>query len=184
MSGFIFLAFAGALLQQASPHPSTLTQYSAPEIRPFEPTSDFGRERPQGDAETETHRRPLEAPVSVEAYVRSYEYSPGDTEAAYDQGVASAEIRVDQSAGVMDGRWRVSDDQGQVLFSLVLDDDGRGPVEGGWRGAAGSGPATVEGRTVTLDGLGALALEPAGRDWRGTLSEGGRTRAVTVSRAG
>jgi hypothetical protein len=184
MSGFIVLAFAGALLQQASPHPSTLTQYSAPAIRPFEPTSDFGRERPQGDAETETHRRPLEAPVSVEAYVRSYEYSPGDTEAAYDQGVASAEIRVDQSAGAMDGRWRVSDDQGRVLFSLVLDDDGRGPVEGGWRGAAGAGPATVEGRTVTLDGLGALALEPAGRDWRGTLSEGGRTRTVTVSRAG
>jgi hypothetical protein len=184
MSGFIVLAFAGALLQQSAPHPSTQTLYSAPAIRPFEPASDFGREQAQGDAETEAHRRPLEAPVSVEAYVRSYEYSPGDTDTAYDQGVASAEIRVDQSAGPMDGRWRVSDEHGQVLFGLVLDDDGRGPVEGGWRGGSGAGAATVDGRTVTLEGLGALALEPMGRDWRGTLTEGGRSRTVTVSRPG
>ena len=184
MSGFVLFVFAGALLQQTAPHPSTQVQYAAPAIRPFEPASDFGRERAQGDAETEAHRRPLEAPVAVEAYVRSYEYSPGDTETAYDQGVASAEIRVDQSAGPMDGAWRVSDEQGQVLFAMVLDDDGRGPVEGGWRGGSNSGAATVDGRTVTLDGLGALSLDPAGRGWRGTLTEGGRTRTVTVSRPG
>lgn len=184
MSGFIVLAFAGALLQQSAPHPSTQTLYAAPAIRPFEPASDFGREQAQGDAETEAHRRPLETPVSVEAYVRSYEYSPGDTEAAYDQGVASAEIRVDQSAGPMDGRWRVADEQGQVLFGLVLDDDDRGPVEGGWRGGSGAGAASVDGGVITLDGLGALTMEPAGSVWRGTLTEGGRTRAVTVSRPG
>jgi len=184
MSGFIVLAFAGALLQQSAPHPSTQTLYAAPAIRPFEPASDFGRETAQGDGETEAHRRPLEAPVAVEAYVRSYEYSPGDTETAYDQGVASAEIRVDQSAGPMDGTWRVSDEHGQTLFGLVLDDDGRGPVEGGWRGGSSAGAATVDGRTVTLEGLGALALEPAGHGWRGTLTEGDRTRTVTVSRPG
>lgn len=184
MSGFILLAFAGALLQQAAPHPSTQTLYAAPAIRPFEPASDFGRERAQGDGETEAHRRPLETAVSVNSYARSYEYSPGDTETAYDQGVASAEIRVDQSAGPMDGGWRVADEHGQVLFGLVLDDDGRGPVEGGWRGRNGAGAATAEGRTITLDGLGALALEPAGRGWRGTLTEGGRSRTVTVSRPG
>lgn len=184
MSGFIVLALAGALLQQAAPHPSTQTLYTAPAIRPFEPASDFGREQAQGDAETEAHRRPLEAPVSVEAYARSYEYSPGDIETAYDQGVASAEIRVDQSAGPMDGRWRVMDEHGQVLFGLVLDDDGRGPVEGGWRGGSGAGAASVDGGIVTLEGLGALMLEPAGSGWRGTLTEGGRVRTVAVSRPG
>lgn len=184
MSGFIVLAFAGALLQQSAPHPSTQTLYSAPAIRPFEPASDFGRETAQGDGETEAHRRPLEAPVSVEAYVRSYEFSPGDNDTAYDQGVASAEIRVDQSAGPMDGRWTVSDEHGRVLFGLVMDDDGRGPVEGGWRGGSNAGAATMDGQTVTLDGLGALALEPAGQGWRGTLTEGDRIRNVTVSRPG
>lgn len=184
MSGFILLAFAGALLQQTAPHPSTQTLYAAPAIRPFEPPSDFGREQAQGDGETEAHRRPLEAPVSVDAYVRSYEFSPGDTETAYDQGVASAEIRVDQSAGPMDGRWQVTDEQGRVLFGLLMNDTGRGPVEGGWRGTPGAGVATSEGAVVTLEGLGVLALEPAGRDWRGTLTEGGRSRAVTVSRPG
>ncbi len=184
MSGFIVLALAGALLQQSAPHPSTQTLYAAPAIRPFEPSSDFGREEAQGDAETEAHRRPLEAPVTVEAYVRSYEYSPGDTEAAYDQGVASAEIRVDQSAGPLDGRWRVTDEQGHVLFAMVLDDDGRGPAEGGWRGGSGAGAAMVDGGVITLDGLGVLMLEPAGSGWRGTLTEGSRSRAVTLSRPG
>lgn len=184
MSGFILLAFAGALLQQTAPHPSTQALYAAPAIRPFEPPSDFGREQAQGDGETEMHRRPLEAPVSVDAYVRSYEFSPGDTETAYDQGVASAEIRVDQSAGPMDGRWQVTDEQGRVLFGLIMNDTGRGPVEGGWRGTPGAGVATSEGAVVTLEGLGVLALEPAGRGWRGTLAEGGRSRVVTVSRPG
>jgi hypothetical protein len=182
MSGFILLAFAGALLQQTAPHPSTQTLYAAPAIRPFEPPSDFGREQAQGDGEIEAHRRPLEAPVSVEAYVRSYEFSPGDTETAYDQGVASAEIRVDQSAGPMDGPWRVADEHGRVLFGLVMNDNGRGPVEGGWRGTPGAGVATSDGALVTLEGLGVLTLEPAGRDWRGTLTEGGRTLAVTITR--
>ena len=172
MSGFIVAAFAGALLQQAAPpHPSTLVLYEAPAIRPFEPPSDFGREEAEGDAETDAHRRPLETPVTVDAYVRSYEFSPGDTEVAYDQGVASAEIRTDQTAGPLDGVWAVTDEAGRELFALVLSDRG-GLVEGGWRGADGDGAATVEGRLLTLDGRGTLSLEPAGEGWRGMLDGG------------
>lgn len=184
MSGFIVFAFAGVLFQQAAPHPSTLEQYRAPAIRPFEPTSDFGRERAQGDGEAETHRRPLEAPVSVDAYARSYEYSPGDTETAYDQGVASAEIRVDQGAGPLDGRWQVSDEHGRALFGLAMTDPGQGAVEGGWRGREGSGVATAEGHVLTLEGLGVLSLQPVAGGWRGTLTAGGHSRAVSLNRPG
>lgn len=178
MSGFIVAAFAGALLQQAAPpHPSTLVLYEAPAIRPFEPPSDFGREQAEGDAETDAHRRPLETPVTVNAYSRSYEFSPGDTEIAYDQGVASAEIRTDQTAGPLDGLWAVTDAQGRELFALVLSDRG-GLVEGGWRGAGGDGIAVAEDHVLTLEGRGTLALEPEGAGWRGTLDG----RAVRLSR--
>lgn len=181
MSGFIVAAFAGLLAQQAAPHPSTLRAYEAPAIRPFEPPSDFGREPSQGDGETEAHRRSIAAPVTVDAYVRSYEFSPSDTESAYDQGVASAEIRVDQTAGPLDGRWRVVDARGQALFGLVLNDRG-GLVEGGWRGAGGAGAAMADGLTLTLDGAGVIRLEPAGAGWRGVLTAGGRERVVTIIR--
>jgi hypothetical protein len=181
MSGFLVVAFAGLLLQPADPHPSTLAPYQAPAIRPFEPPSDFGRERAQGDGDTDVHRRPLDAPVSVDAYARSYEFTPTDIEASYDQGVASAEIRVDQTAGPLDGRWRVLDERGQSLFAMVISDPGagRGLVEGGWRGATGAGAVAVDGRTLTLDGLGVLTLAT---DGHGQLTAAGRTRAVTLSR--
>ena len=182
MSGFIAVAFAGLLMQQAAPHPSTQALYQAPAIRPFEPPSDFGRETAQGDADDEVHRRPLEAPVAVETYVRSYEFTPTDGEVAYEQGVASAEIRADQIAGPLDGRWGVADRQGQVLFGLVMSDPATGLTEGGWRGAAGSGAATLDGQTLILDGLGAMALESTDQGWRGTLTADGRTRPVTLTR--
>src|SRR5690606_7505842 len=89
MSGIIAAAFAVLLTQQAAPHPSTQLLYQPPAIRPFEPPSDFGRETAEGDG-GDVHRRPLEAPVKVEAYVRSYEVAPADAERAYEQGVASA----------------------------------------------------------------------------------------------
>jgi len=184
MSGFIVAAFAGLLMQQqAEPHPSTLSLYQAPAIRPFEPPSDFGREAAQGDGEADLHRRPLEAPVSVERYARSYEFTPSDSEAAYDQGVASAEIRVDQTAGPLDGAWRVTDETGRPLFSMVISDRGA-LIEGGWRGPDGSGGATADGLTLTLEGLGALTLEAHGAGWRGTLTGSGRPKTVTVNRPG
>ena len=177
MSGFIVAVLAVAL-QQVAPHPSTQVLYEAPAIRPFEPPSDFGRETAQGDAETGAHRRPLEAPVRVEAYARSYEFSPADAEVVYDQGVASAEIRTDQTAGPLDGLWEVADSGGQRLFGLLLSDR-NGLVEGGWRAGAHSGVATAEGRTVLLEGLGVLTLEA---DGRGVLEARGRSRPVAVSR--
>ena len=182
MSGFIVLAFAGLLMQESAPHPSTQAAYVAPVIRPFQPGRNFGREPAQGDADSDLYRRPLEAPVVVEAYVRSYEFTPSDVEAAYEQGVTSAEIRADQAAGRLDGAWRLVDATGRRLYDLVLSDPGVGPVEGGWRGPAGWGPATSDGATLTLEGAGAMTLERTGNGWRGQWTVGGETRPASLIR--
>lgn len=182
MTGLIFFALAALSTPQDAPHPSTQAAYQAPVIRPFEPGRDFGRERAEGDADAERHRRPLEAPVTVEAYVRSYEYMPSDVEAAYEQGVASAEIRADQAAGPLDGAWRIVDAAGRAHYDLVLIDSGVGPAEGGWRHGARWGAATSDGTTLTLDGAGVLALERAGSGWRGVLTVDGRAQPVSLVR--
>ena len=184
MSGTIAAALAGLLLQQAAPHPSTLEPYRPPAVRPYEPTSNFGREQEaQGDDGGEMHRRPLEAPVPVDAYARSYEYSPSDTETLYDQAVTSAEMRADALAGPLDGRWTVSDAQGRALFGLVISDPGAGRrVEGGWRGQGGRGGATLDGTALTLEGYGVLALERDGESWRGVLTVEGHRHTVSLSR--
>lgn len=182
MSGWIVLSLSGLLVQEPLPHPSTQRPYQAPVIRPFEPGRDFGRQPAEGDADGGPYRRPLEAPVTVEAYVRSYEYTPTDADTAYEQGVASAEIRADQSAGRLDGHWRIVDAAGQSLYELVLNDPGIGPVEGGWRGQGGSGAATSDGATLTLEAVGVLTLERRGSGWHGTLTHDGQGRPVSLIR--
>jgi hypothetical protein len=173
----MIVAIAGLLAQQAAPHPSTLEPYRAPAIRPFEPPSSFGRETAEGDAVGDLHRRPLAAPVAVESYARSYEFTPTDVEAAYEQGVASAEIRADQTAGPLDGRWIARDGDGRILFDLVMTDPGGGMVEGGWRSGDRSGFAAFEAGALTLEGRGVVRLERAGDGWRGLLS--GKTATLT-----
>lgn len=182
MSGLIIFAFAGLLMQEAAPHPSTQAAYQAPVIRPFEPGRNFGREPAQGDADSELYRRPLETPVVVEAYVRSYEFTPSDVEAAYEQGVASAEIRADQAAGQLDGTWRLVDAAGRTLYDMVLNDPGVGPVEGGWRDGEAWGAATSDGATLTLEGFGAMTLERAGNGWRGVLTIDGQSNPASLIR--
>ncbi len=193
----IWFAFASALTLQTAYDQAAATPetYQAPVVRPFEPPSDFGREDAQGDADETVHRRPLTQAVRVGAYVGSYETSPTDGEIAYDQGVAQAEINLDGRMGPLDGRWRVSDEAGRPLLSLVLTDRGEGRmVEGGWRrlephaASAADGVAGPAARqdgvvVVPLDG-GTLRLHPAARGFVGTLERGGRRQAVVVSRAG
>ena len=151
MSGFVFVALAGLLAQDpGAAHPSTLRLYQPPAIRPFEPPSDFGRELEQGDAEEAPHRAEPLAPAMVGAYAGDYEYSPSTAEAAYTQGVAAAELRMDATAGPLDGAWRAGD------YRLVLSDPGDGrPVEGAWARDGRMGTAVVEGDRVVLRGAGA-----------------------------
>ena len=182
MSGLVIAALASLLTPQAAPHPSALDPYVAPAIRPFEPGSDFGREIAEGDDGAAPSRRPLSGPVTVDAYAGAYEFTPTDLEAAYEQGVASAEIRTDQTAGPLDGTWRVRDAAGVALFDLVLMDSGAGRAEGGWRNGSRYGVAVAEGDVLTLEGRGSIVLERAGGGWRGRLTGDGATRTVTLSR--
>lgn len=185
MSGTITAALAGLLLQQAAPHPSTLESYRAPVVRPYEPASDFGRERPaEGDNTGERYRAPISVPVAVEAYEGTYEFSPRASEEVYDLAVSAAEGRADRTAGPMDGSWQVLDAHGQPIARLLLSDR-NGRVEGGWRSAGpatGSGWAALEGGMLTLEGFGHATLEPTAQGFRGVLEHGGKHTPVTVSR--
>jgi len=197
----IWLAFASVLSSAPSlqtPYgqlDATPETYRTPAIRPFEPPSDFGREQAQGDGDAVLHRRPLTAPVTVEAYAGEYEPSPTDGEAAYDQGVSQAEIDTDRRMGPLDGRWHVSGADGRPLFSLALTDRGEGRrVEGAWRWldapqavtrAGMAGPAAASGDGVVIPAAGGeLHLHPAGAGWTGAFVQNGRSHAVTLSRAG
>ena len=93
----IWFALLPALLAQdpAPPVHSSQLTYQRPAVRPFEPPSDFGRETAQGDDTAGVWRRPLTAPVPIDAYRHSYEVSPTDAVIAYEQAVTQAELDYD-----------------------------------------------------------------------------------------
>lgn len=182
MSGTIAILLASLLSQQAAPHPSTLEPYRPPAVRPFQPDSDFGREKPQGDATPDLARAPLTGPSWVDGYSGAYEFTPTEAEAGYVQAVATRRIEADATAGPLDGAWRLSTAEGQALVDVYLSDPGEGRIEGAWRGARARGwaPATIA--SVTLEGLGEVVLWPDGDGWRGELAHLGRRYPVRLTR--
>ena len=183
-----------ALLALAAPQDTAIPYgaelYAAPVVRPYEPPSDFGRVVAEGDGGGDRTRRPISRPVAVEAYRGNYEYTPSNAEAAYNQGVANARANMDGRMGPLDGRWTVKDAEGQALLRLVMSDQGVGkPLEGAWRtdgdttraGFIDTAERTGGAITLAWDG-GRLILHPAADGWSGDLTEGGRTRAVSLTR--
>ena len=175
---------------QSAPVAYTAQVYQAPVVRPFEPPSTFGRVTAEGDGEGERTLRVIPAPVSVEAYRRSYEHAPSSADNAYDAGVENAERNMDARMGPLDGRWRLKDGEGRTLMTVSLMDQGASkPLEGAYRTAdaqAEVGPLTATERTagglvLELDG-GRLSLQASGEGWSGTLVQGGRERTVTLVR--
>lgn len=175
---------------QSSPVPYAAQVYRAPAVRPFEPPSNFGRVTEEGDGGGDTRLRVITAPVSVEAYRRSYEHAPSRADNAYDAGVENAERAMDARMGPLDGRWRLMDGEGRTLMVLSLMDPGEDRLpEGAYRTAdarAEVGPLTATERSAGALALdlddGRLALSPAGEGWTGTLSLDGRERAVILVR--
>lgn len=175
---------------QSSPVPYTAQVYQAPAVRPFEPSSNFGRVTEEGDGGGDTGLRVIAAPVSVEAYRRSYEHAPSRADNAYDAGVENAERTMDARMGPLDGRWRLNNGEGRTLMTLSLMDQGEArPLEGAYRTADARpevGPLTTSERSagavvLDLDG-GRLSLQANGEGWTGTLALGGREQAVTLVR--
>ena len=186
---FALISLAAAPVQSA-PVPYAAQLYAPPVVRPFEPPSNFGRVTAEGDGGGDGRIRVIPAPVSVEAYSRSYERAPSRADNAYDAGVENAERTMDGRMGPLDGRWRLTDEAGRALMTLSLMDQGASkPLEGAWRTAdatAEVGPlvATERGADVLVLDMGdaRLALSPTGEGWSGTLSRDGRERTVTLVR--
>ena len=177
-------------MSQSSPVAYMAQVYQAPVVRPFEPPSNFGRVTAEGDGSGDARLRVIAAPVSVEAYSRSYEHAPSRADNAYDAGVENAERNMDGRMGPLDGRWRLKDADGRALMTLSLMDQGEAkPLEGAYRTADAQsevGPLTAAERTagtlvLEMEG-GRLSLSPSGEGWSGTLVQNGREQAVTLAR--
>lgn len=186
MTSSLMIALA-ALAVQTAPPPAPSPAYSDPPVRPFEPS---GPLVPASEAEVRPPlRHPPEAAVSVDAYRGHYESPPGAVERAYEQGVARAERSMDSRMGPLDGQWRVLDQDGAVLFTLLLfDEGGTTAVEGAWRdseggmGVAASTPRE-DGRTaLVLDGRCELVLARTGAGFTGTLIREGREQPIRLAR--
>lgn len=178
-----------AVLSAAADPAADPATYSRAAVPPFEPASSFGRDRAQGDAQTDHYRRPLSAPVSVDAYHRSYEYSPSDSETSYEQGVAQARIDAQSRMGGLDGAWQVMDAQGDVLSDLVVSDAGSDSrLEAAWSLSGARDVATTarrDGEAVVIEaGTGArttrLRLTPTPEGWTGALAGTGVTLSVSL----
>jgi hypothetical protein len=186
---FALISLAVSPIQEAAA-PSTARVYAAPAVRPFEPPSNFGRVTAEGDGDAGMLRRPLVAPVVVEAYRGSYEYARTGAESAYEDGVANAERAMDARMGPLDGLWRLRDATGRELMALSLMDQGETrPLEGAFRTAdatATVGPLAVAERSpgalaIDLDGA-RLSLTASAAGWSGVLTRDGHDQAVTLGR--
>lgn len=187
----LLIALSGSQDPVAAPLPSQAL-YEAPAIRPFEPPAGFGDDGAEGDSSTGTYRGPIRGMVTINAYEGQFEAGPTDAALAYDQGVISAEMRMDQRMGPMDGAWHLVDPEGGVLMAIVLVDFGPGePIEGAWMSRTTPAAGTLtsgsrDGDTVTLLLIGEgpaeggrLELQRVGRGWSGTLQ--GERRRLRVS---
>lgn len=185
MTSPLLIALA-ALTVQTAPPPAPSPAYRDPPVRPFEPT---GPLLAGTEAEATPLRHPPEAAVSVDAYRGHYEAPPDAVERAYDRGVNQAETAMDSRMGPLDGRWRVVDQAGETLFTLVLVDEGGGvAIEGAWRDAGGhmgvaASVPREDGRTaLVLDGRCELVLARSGSGFTGALIRDGREQPIRLTR--
>ncbi len=119
---------------------------------------------------------------------------------AWETRLRAAYEAAEARQGPLDGSWRLSGADGDVLFEFVLSDPGGYNMAGAWRdvrrggGADGSGfmgavYRTADGVVVRFTEAGQsnetvlqLRLTADGR-WGGELTEGGAVRSVVLSRS-
>jgi len=118
---------------------------------------------------------------------------------AWEQRLHNAYANAEARQGSLDGRWKISGQDGDELFVLVLSDPEAGNLVGAWRdlrrggGADGSGYLSIVERTA--DGLYVRFIElgqsvdtvvqlraTADGGWGGELTEAGQVRSVVMAR--
>ncbi|MBN8529817.1 MAG: hypothetical protein J0M36_11380 [Caulobacterales bacterium] len=147
--------------------------YAPPTVRPFEPTETFAQSAPAGSTE---RSQPLTQPETLDAFRRGYQVGPEPLDAAYEQGVATAEAQADALAGPLDGGWLVMDGD-RARGRMVLADVVGGIIEGAFSPVEGGGAATpLTGRRegdraeLSLEGR-SVRLRRTDDGWSGTWGE-------------
>lgn len=184
----------------APPTPLAPIPYEPPGVRPFEPTEATPSE-PVPYLPGANDRIPA-APVTLEAYRRSYEAPPDARELAYEAGVRRNADAQQARFGPLDGSWTVRTQAGVPLMMLVLVDRGQpgGEIEGAWRqhgtrpGLGRSGLLLSVGRESEALVLRWYPNENTGNIssmrlirgpdgvWTGAVQSGDREFPVTMSR--
>lgn len=115
----------------APPTPSAPLPYQPPSVRPFEMPADL----PSAPVPYAVDENIPDAPVTVEAYRRSYEGPPDGLERAYQAGIKRNFDAQQVRMGPLDGAWTVRTQGGAAFMALMLNDPGRADqeVEGAWR---------------------------------------------------
>lgn len=183
----------------APPTPTAPLPYEAPSVRPFEMTGGL----PTAPVPYAVDENIPDAPVTVDAYHRSYEGPPDGLERAYQAGIKRSFDAQQVRMGPLDGPWLVRTQGGAAFMALMLADQGRADqeIEGAWRSLAnrpGQGHSGFllsvgrEGQTLVVrwypsDDTGnitVMRLNPTsdGR-WTGQVRAGDVEFPVTMARA-
>lgn len=155
----------------APPTPSAPIPYQPSAIRPFEMPATMPT-APVPYAPSANDRIP-DAPVSVEAYRRSYEGPPDAREVAYDGGVRRNFNAQQVRMGPLDGAWTVRTRSGAAFMVLQLHDPGRADseIEGAWRSLPRQGQGARSGFLVSVKREGqTLVVRWYDRDETGNMS--------------
>jgi hypothetical protein len=184
----------------APPTPDAPIPYQPPGIRPFEPAASM----PAGPipySPAANDRIPA-APVTVDAYHRSYEGPLDGAERTYLAGIQRNFDAQQVRMGPLDGGWTVRTESGAGFMALGLSDSGRADqeIEGAWRNlATRPGPrhsgfllsVAREGRALVVrwyasdetGNISIMRLNPtADGGWTGEVRAGDVVFPVTMQR--
>jgi hypothetical protein len=139
-----------------------------------------------------------DAPVFIEQTGKTPDAAPALRDMAYDSRIRASFAAAEGFQGPLDGGWTLAADDGQGLYALQLVDR-RDRLEGVWRDLRRKGAIDASGLVDDIQRQGAdLTLKfavgagdvprvatlhgAADGGWRGELSEGGKSRKVTLRR--
>jgi hypothetical protein len=132
----------------APPTPDAPQPYQPPAVRPFEMSTGL----PGAPVPYTVDENIPDAPVTVEAYRRSYEGPPDTVERAYQAGIKRNFDAQQVRMGPLDGAWTVRTQGGAGFMALMLADPGRADqeIEGAWRSLSSRGGQKRSGFLLSI----------------------------------